>query len=183
MDIQHLSICCISLTCYLMLNCYIIGKKSVMLEICTRRHEDGMPKSAKRGRMSGLEIKLDELRKELSSSNEGMLPHAILSTQQISILSTQKPTSITHVRLVYCFLNDTILYLCCPMLTLQLQKLIGKVKTEKYGKRIIELIEHHLKSEQVDDDVPGAASGSKTQGNKKQKKKHTVLIESSEEEQ
>ncbi|CAL9758102.1 unnamed protein product [Musa acuminata subsp. burmannicoides] len=136
------------------------GKKSVMLEICTRRHEDGMPKSAKRGRMSGLEIKLDELRKELSSSNEGMLPHAILSTQQISILSTQKPTSITH-----------------------LQKLIGKVKTEKYGKRIIELIEHHLKSEQVDDDVPGAASGSKTQGNKKQKKKHTVLIESSEEEQ
>nr|XP_009397795.1 PREDICTED: mediator of RNA polymerase II transcription subunit 34 isoform X1 [Musa acuminata subsp. malaccensis] len=136
------------------------GKKSVMLEICTRRHEDGMPKSAKRGRMSGLEIKLDELRKELSSSNEGMLPHAILSTQQISILSTQKPTSITH-----------------------LQKLIGKVKTEKYGKRIIELIEHYLKSEQVDDDVPGAASGSKTQGNKKQKKKHTVLIESSEEEQ
>ncbi|XP_065002803.1 ATP-dependent DNA helicase Q-like 2 isoform X2 [Musa acuminata AAA Group] len=137
------------------------GKKSVMLEICTRRHEDGMPKSAKRGRMSELEIKLDELRKELSSSNEGMLPHAILSTQQISILSTQKPTSITH-----------------------LQKLIGKVKTEKYGKRIIELIEHHLKSEQVDDDVPGAASGSKrTQGNKKQKKKHTVLIESSEEEQ
>ncbi|XP_064962546.1 ATP-dependent DNA helicase Q-like 2 isoform X1 [Musa acuminata AAA Group] len=138
------------------------GKKSVMLEICTRRHEDGMPKSAKRGRMSGLEIKLDELRKELSSSNEGMLPHAILSTQQISILSTQKPTSITH-----------------------LQKLIGKVKTEKYGKRIIELIEHHLTSEQVDDDVPGAAaaSGSKTQGNKKQKKKHTVLIESSEEEQ
>ncbi|XP_009397795.2 ATP-dependent DNA helicase Q-like 2 isoform X1 [Musa acuminata AAA Group] len=136
------------------------GKKSVMLEICTRRHEDGMPKSAKRGRMSGLEIKLDELRKELSSSNEGMLPHAILSTQQISILSTQKPTSITH-----------------------LQKLIGKVKTEKYGKRIIELIEHYLKCEQVDDDVPGAASGSKTQGNKKQKKKHTVLIESSEEEQ
>lgn len=69
------------------------------------------------------------------------------------------------------------------MLTLQLQKLIGKVKTEKYGKRIIELIEHYLKCEQVDDDVPGAASGSKTQGNKKQKKKHTVLIESSEEEQ
>ncbi|THU74564.1 hypothetical protein C4D60_Mb04t34710 [Musa balbisiana] len=136
------------------------GKKSVMLEICTRRHEDGMPKSAKRGRMSGLEIKFDELRKELSSSNEGMLPHAILSTQQISILSTQKPTSITH-----------------------LQKLIGKVKTEKYGKRIIELIEHHLKSEQVDDDVSGAASGSKSEGNKKQKKKHTVLIESSEEEQ
>ncbi|KAJ8513523.1 hypothetical protein OPV22_003957 [Ensete ventricosum] len=137
------------------------GKKSVMLEVCTRRHEDGMPKGAKRSRMSGLEIKLDELRKELSSSNEGMLPHAILSTQQISILSTQKPTSITH-----------------------LQKMIGKVKTEKYGKRIIELIEHHLKSEQVDDDVPGAAaSGSKTEGNKKQKKKHTVLIESSEEEE
>ncbi|CAL9089387.1 unnamed protein product [Musa textilis] len=65
------------------------GKKSVMLEICTRRHEDGMPKSAKRGQMSGLEMKLDELRKELSSSNDGMLPHAILSTQQISILSTQ----------------------------------------------------------------------------------------------
>ncbi|RRT47320.1 hypothetical protein B296_00053816 [Ensete ventricosum] len=167
-----------------MLNCYIIGKKSVMLEVCTRRHEDGMPKGAKRSRMSGLEIKLDELRKELSSSNEGMLPHAILSTQQISILSTQKPTSITHVRLVYCFRNDTMIYLCCPMLILQLQKMIGKVKTEKYGKRIIELIEHHLKSEQVDDDVPGAAaSGSKTEGNKKQKKKHTVLIESSEEEE
>ena len=43
---------------------------------------------------NGLELKLDELRKELSSIHGGIFPHSILSTQQINTLSAQKPNSM-----------------------------------------------------------------------------------------
>ncbi|XP_074588165.1 ATP-dependent DNA helicase Q-like 2 isoform X3 [Curcuma longa] len=126
------------------------GKKQVILEISTRQHGNDMPKGAKRTRASGLELILDELRKELSSSNAGVLPHAILSSQQIGTLGAQKPTSLAH-----------------------LEQLIGKGKTGKYGERIIDLIQEYLKSEQPDD---GECS-------KKQKNKHVLLVESSEDDQ
>lgn len=77
---------------------------------------------------------------------------------------------------------------------MQLEKLIGKVKTEKYGARIIDLIQQYM-----DEDQPiGAAAeagdsenirkrrpaeSSENKDNKRQrKKKALVLIESSEEE-
>ncbi|XP_042474345.1 ATP-dependent DNA helicase Q-like 2 isoform X3 [Zingiber officinale] len=136
------------------------GKKQVILEISTRQHAIGMPKNAKRTRMSQLELKLDELRKELSSSNTGVLPHAILSSQQISTLGAQKPTSLAY-----------------------LEKLIGKVKTEKYGERIIDLIQEYLKSEQGNDGATGTAKDTTQERSKKQKNKQVVLVESSEDDQ
>jgi ATP-dependent DNA helicase Q1 len=48
--------------------------------------------------MSNLEAKLDDLRRELSSSNGGVFPHAVLSAQQISLLNRQKPTTVAEVR-------------------------------------------------------------------------------------
>ena len=72
------------------------GKKIVKLEISTQvKTKTGNMKSSKRSLISsGLELKLDELRKELSSTHGGIFPHSVLSTQQISILSAQKPASI-----------------------------------------------------------------------------------------
>lgn len=60
---------------------------------------------------------------------------------------------------------------------MQLEKLIGKVKTGKYGKRIIDLIQEYLKSEQ------GDAKTTTQECSKKQKNKHVVLVESSEDDQ
>ncbi|KAL0312300.1 UNVERIFIED_CONTAM: ATP-dependent DNA helicase Q-like 2 [Sesamum radiatum] len=48
----------------------------------------------KRNKSSGLEFKLDELRKELASVDGGIFPHSVLSTQQISMLSAKKPKSM-----------------------------------------------------------------------------------------
>ncbi|XP_074588166.1 ATP-dependent DNA helicase Q-like 2 isoform X4 [Curcuma longa] len=136
------------------------GKKQVILEISTRQHGNDMPKGAKRTRASGLELILDELRKELSSSNAGVLPHAILSSQQIGTLGAQKPTSLAH-----------------------LEQLIGKGKTGKYGERIIDLIQEYLKSEQPDDGAAGTAKATTQECSKKQKNKHVLLVESSEDDQ
>lgn len=79
------------------------GKRTVKLEICIRqKHEkSGTLKYSKRGQLSGLETKLDELRKELASSHGGIFPHAVLSTQQISMLSAKKPKSITEARVYH----------------------------------------------------------------------------------
>ncbi|WVZ57914.1 hypothetical protein U9M48_008247 [Paspalum notatum var. saurae] len=102
------------------------GSRPVKLEIAIEgSHQDkggggGRSKGTKRSWMSDLEAKLDELRRELSSSSS-IFPHAVLSTQQISLLSCQKPTTEAEV-----------------------EKIIGKVKTEKYGSRIIELMRSHI---------------------------------------
>jgi ATP-dependent DNA helicase Q1 len=54
--------------------------------------------------MSDLEAKLDELRRELSSSSSSsnggisVFPHAVLTSEQISLLSRQKPTTEGEVR-------------------------------------------------------------------------------------
>ncbi|XP_072955690.1 ATP-dependent DNA helicase Q-like 2 isoform X2 [Typha angustifolia] len=141
----------------------IQGKKAVMLEIniAPPGNNTRSPKIAKRSHQSALETKLDELRKELSSSHGGIFPHAVLSMQQISMLGTQKPTSIE-----------------------ELEKLIGKVKAEKYGCRIIQLIQHYIMSEQPDVSMQSAAKATENGSNKRQKKnKAIVLVESSEDEE
>lgn len=50
---------------------------------------------------SDLQVKLDELRKEISSSHGGIFPHAVLSTQQISLLSAKKCLSMEEVMAIY----------------------------------------------------------------------------------
>ncbi|XP_058102431.1 ATP-dependent DNA helicase Q-like 2 [Magnolia sinica] len=76
-----------------------LGKKTIELEICIGQNGNtGNIKATNRSMSSGLEMKLDELQKELSSSHEGILPHTILSTQQINTLSAEKPTSMEQLR-------------------------------------------------------------------------------------
>lgn len=88
------------------------------LEISSKQKVTGVKSRRKSVASSGLEYKLDELRKELASVDGGIFPHSVLSTQQIGILSAEKPTSLD-----------------------QLETMIGKVKAEKYGNRIVEEIE------------------------------------------
>ncbi|XP_027914837.1 mediator of RNA polymerase II transcription subunit 34 isoform X1 [Vigna unguiculata] len=133
------------------------GKKTVTLEIYTeQRTNAGGVRSVKRRSLgsSGLELKLDELRKELSYAG-GILPHSVLSMEQISLLSSQKPNSLE-----------------------QLEKVIGKLKTEMYGNRILEQIQKYSDSKPTDkQETDGrAAKRSKT-------KKNLVLIDSSEDEE
>lgn len=78
-----------------------VGKKTVMLGISKGEKNMGSLKSAKPNLSSSvLEFKLDELRKELSSSLGGIFPHSVLSTQQISMISAQKPNSKKQASLI-----------------------------------------------------------------------------------
>ncbi|XP_055820801.1 ATP-dependent DNA helicase Q-like 2 isoform X3 [Solanum dulcamara] len=134
------------------------GNKIIKVEMSTRQSRTSSSmKSSKRERSSGLDDKLDELRKELASIHGGIFPHSVLSTQQISTLSAQKPKSIE-----------------------ELEKIIGKLKTEKYGSRILEEIASY------ESDPQKAADGNKeTKGNAVKKlktKKALVVLESSEDE-
>jgi ATP-dependent DNA helicase Q1 len=79
-------------------------KLEIAVESCQDRGGGGRPsRGAKRSRrMSDLEAKLDELRRELSSSSSNggisVFPHAVLTSEQISLLSRQKPTTEGEVR-------------------------------------------------------------------------------------
>uniref|UniRef100_A0A0D3HV49 DNA 3'-5' helicase n=1 Tax=Oryza barthii TaxID=65489 RepID=A0A0D3HV49_9ORYZ len=129
------------------------GNRPVKLSVAFHSQDKGSgSKRTKRNQMSNLEAKLDDLRRELSSSNGGVFPHAVLSAQQISLLNRQKPTTVA-----------------------ELEKLIGKVKTGKYGSAIIELMLLHVDSEVAG----GKACASKRQ---KKDKKDVICVESSEEE-
>ena len=80
----------------------IIGKRVIKQEICVNRQGGnnsgkGKEAGAKCSRMSGLEKKLDELRTEVSSGHGGIFPHSVLSLQHISMLSTQRPTTLEEV--------------------------------------------------------------------------------------
>ncbi|XP_021768372.1 mediator of RNA polymerase II transcription subunit 34 isoform X1 [Chenopodium quinoa] len=135
------------------------GMKTVKLQIyCGKEIKAGVMKSAKRkSASSNLEYGLDELRKELASLHGGIFPHSILSTQQISMLAAEKPDSIE-----------------------QLEKIIGKVKSGKYGSRILEEIAHSSALENPDPEI------NKEQDNrasKKAKTKTPVLIECSEDDE
>lgn len=129
------------------------GNRPVKLSVAFHSQDKGSgSKRTKRNQMSNLEAKLDDLRRELSSSNGGVFPHAVLSAQQISLLNRQKPTTVA-----------------------ELEKLIGKVKTVKYGSAIIELMLLHVDSEVAG----GKACASKRQ---KKDKEDVICVESSEEE-
>uniref|UniRef100_A0A0E0J5M9 ATP-dependent DNA helicase n=1 Tax=Oryza nivara TaxID=4536 RepID=A0A0E0J5M9_ORYNI len=128
------------------------GNRPVKLSVAFHSQDKGSgSKRTKRNQMSNLEAKLDDLRRELSSSNGGVFPHAVLSAQQISLLNRQKPTTVA-----------------------ELEKLIGKVKTVKYGSAIIELMLLHVDSEVAG----GKACASKRQ---KKDKEDVICVESSEE--
>ncbi|KAI3468473.1 hypothetical protein Pfo_025136 [Paulownia fortunei] len=135
------------------------GKKIVKLEVhCGQKSSSTNSKTHKRGKSSGLEFKLDELRKELASLDGGIFPHSVLSTQQISMLSAKKPKSMD-----------------------ELEKIIGKLKAEKYGAKILEEINDYESNNQIDDDFSGGGQDdSAGRAVKKLKtKKALVVIESS----
>ncbi|RZB93209.1 Mediator of RNA polymerase II transcription subunit 34 isoform B [Glycine soja] len=126
------------------------GKKSVKLEIYTeQRTKDGVRSAKQCLGSSGLELKLDELRKELSSAHGGILPHSVLSTEQIIQLASQKPNSLE-----------------------QLEKLIGKLRTEKYGNRILKQIEKYYDFEPTDKQEIDARAAKRLKS-----KKNLVIIE------
>ncbi|GAB2230239.1 hypothetical protein Droror1_Dr00014497 [Drosera rotundifolia] len=133
------------------------GNRVVKLEISSESNSKvGNIKSAKRRATSSeLEMRLDELRKELASTDGGIFPHSVLSTQQITLLADQKPDTIE-----------------------QLETIIGKVKSDKYGRRILEEI-CKAKQEQLDGDGGGEAT-EKRAPKKMKAKKALVVIESSE---
>lgn len=139
------------------------GRKIVKLDIsCQQKTKvDNLKLTKCSSKSSGLEIKLDEMRKELSSSHGGILPHSVLSTQQISMLCAQKPCS-----------------------TDQLEKIIGKLKTQKFGSRILEEIQQHCESsDQPNHGLSNEGQECTNRARKKQKTKNNlVIIECSEDE-
>lgn len=78
----------------------LTGKKVVKIEISGKQKVTGVKSTRKSAAPSGLECKLDKLRKELASMDGGIFPHSVLSTQQISVLSAQKPTSLDQANLL-----------------------------------------------------------------------------------
>ncbi|XP_074270331.1 ATP-dependent DNA helicase Q-like 2 [Silene latifolia] len=131
------------------------GKRPVMLQVCREQEvTTSAVKPNKRKSATSLEISLDELRKELASLHGGIFPHSILSAQQISLLATEKPQSMD-----------------------QLENIIGKVKSGKYGKAILEGIARNLKAEndEVEQDTNKARKRAKT-------KEAVVITDSSEDE-
>ncbi|KAI9397943.1 hypothetical protein POPTR_003G104300v4 [Populus trichocarpa] len=138
------------------------GKKIVKLEISSKQKNKGdSMKSAKHSlAFSGLELKLDELREKLSSGHGGIFPHSVLSSQQMSMISSQKPSSAQ-----------------------ELEKIIGKLKTEKYGSKILDEIKKYTSSELPDNGMLNEEEGSRNRASKRLKtKKGIVVIESSDEE-
>ncbi|XP_027085134.1 ATP-dependent DNA helicase Q-like 2 isoform X3 [Coffea arabica] len=130
------------------------GKKIIKLEVSSgQKGNSSILKQSKRTKSGDLEFKLDKLRKELASINGGIFPHSVLSTQQISMLSVQQPKSVE-----------------------QLEKVIGKLKTQKYGVRILEEIENFESNNQSNNILESQIS----RASKKMKSTKTpVIIESS----
>lgn len=139
------------------------GKKIIMLAISSSLdNKVSKVKSSKRKTTSsGLELRLDELRKELASINGGIFPHSVLSTQQITNLAAEKPDSIE-----------------------QLEKMIGKVKTKKYGERILqEIVKSDYDSEMLVGEWTTAKDDVEKKDLKKLKTKEALVhIDSSSEE-
>lgn len=92
-SLNTLRICsCFYIFCFLH-----AGKKIVKIVSSVQKNSKELVKASKRNRSSELELKLDELRKELSAIHGGIFPHSVLSTQQISRLSSQKPVTMKEV--------------------------------------------------------------------------------------
>ncbi|KAF8087796.1 hypothetical protein N665_0566s0003 [Sinapis alba] len=135
------------------------GRKTIKTETSSRQTNK---KSKRSSSLSGLEFKLDELRKEISAAHGSMLPHTVLSTQQIGLISSQKPDSLQ-----------------------ELERIIGKLKTDKYGDKILEVMRHDAVSGQlVEDATKDDDDTSRSRASKRAKtQKDVVLLESSEEEE
>ncbi|KAL6180911.1 hypothetical protein ACLB2K_047569 [Fragaria x ananassa] len=134
------------------------GRSSVKLEMSTGQKKVAGVRSVKRSRApSCLAQKLDELQKELSSDHGGIFPHSVLSTQQISMIDDEKPNSME-----------------------QLEKIIGKVKTEKYGSRILEQVSMYADAKQPVEDKEEQET--ERRSSKRLKNTEPLLIESSDDE-
>ncbi|KAF8111816.1 hypothetical protein N665_0072s0028 [Sinapis alba] len=135
------------------------GRKTIKTETSSRQTNK---KSKRSSSFSGLEFKLDELRKKISAAHGSMLPHTVLSTQQIGLISSQKPDSLQ-----------------------ELERIIGKLKTDKYGDKILEVMRHDAVSGQlVEDATKDDDDTSRSRASKRAKtQKDVVLLESSEEEE
>ena len=82
-------------------------------------------KASKRNRSSELELKLDELRKELSAVQGGIFPHSVLSTQQIRRLSSQRPITMKEVTALIptsFYVYNTLLLIQYPLIVLKFIK-------------------------------------------------------------
>ncbi|XP_051151590.1 ATP-dependent DNA helicase Q-like 2 isoform X2 [Andrographis paniculata] len=140
----------------------LYGKKAVKLEVlCGQKNNTTNSKTRKRLRSSGLEFMLDKLRKELASRDGGIFPHSILSTQQISALSAEKPKSME-----------------------ELERIIGKLKAEKYGEEILkEMNDYEANNNQVEEGFSGEEQDSSSVANRPVRKlkckNPLVVIESS----
>eukprot|EP00252_Welwitschia_mirabilis_P014407 TRINITY_DN3165_c0_g1_i1.p1 TRINITY_DN3165_c0_g1~~TRINITY_DN3165_c0_g1_i1.p1 ORF type:complete len:752 (-),score=164.35 TRINITY_DN3165_c0_g1_i1:322-2577(-) len=148
------------------------GQKVVKLEItkgtCNTR---SLKKGAFFGRTdvnSGLPLLLEELRRELSQKHGGIFPYAVMSSQHISTLCHEKPTTLEEV-----------------------EKVIGKRRTEQYGKEILECIKKFMCSNSdatengVSDEKRRASKAHKSSRGKnsgKLKKPFICLSSSSEDE-
>ncbi|VFQ99534.1 unnamed protein product [Cuscuta campestris] len=102
------------------------GKRTVKLQIYSEEENKtaAIKRAKRKPASSSLEFRLDELRRELASLHGGIFPHSVLSTQQISLLAAEKLESVE-----------------------QLEKIIGKVKSGKYGARILEEIARRVDSD------------------------------------
>ncbi|CAN1139293.1 ATP-dependent DNA helicase Q-like 2 [Linum perenne] len=137
------------------------GKKAVKIETCSKQKiKVGDMRSVKH-RLSGLESKLDELRKELSSNHGGIFPHSVLSSQQMSMISSQKPKSME-----------------------ELEKIIGKLKAEKYGDRILEEVRKYAGSEEEPESstLKDEESSDKRASKRRKTRKNVVVVDSEEDE-
>ncbi|XP_024040235.1 mediator of RNA polymerase II transcription subunit 34 isoform X2 [Citrus clementina] len=133
------------------------GKKIIKLEISSvQKNTADNKKSTKRSlTSSALEFELDELRKELASISGGILPHSVLSSQLIRLISARKPSTME-----------------------ELEKIIGKLKTGKYGSRILEVISKCGNSEQQHDNnaVSKEEQGRGARASKRTKKEKAVVV-------
>lgn len=133
------------------------GKKIIKLEISSvQKNTTDNKKSTKRSlTSSALEFALDELRKELASIHGGILPHSVLSSQLIRLISARKPSTME-----------------------ELEKIIGKLKTGKYGSKILEVISKCGSSEQQHDNnaISKEEQGRGTRASKRPKKEMAVVV-------
>ncbi|KAH9687602.1 ATP-dependent DNA helicase q1 [Citrus sinensis] len=133
------------------------GKKIIKLEISSvQKNTADNKKSTKRSlTSSALEFELDELRKELASISGGILPHSVLSSQLIRLISARKPSTME-----------------------ELEKIIGKLKTGKYGSRILEVISKCGNSVQQHDNnaVSKEEQGRDARASKRTKKEKAVVV-------
>ncbi|KAK1367675.1 ATP-dependent DNA helicase [Heracleum sosnowskyi] len=138
------------------------GKKIVKIVSSVQKNSKELVKASKRNRSSELELKLDEFRKELSAIHGGIFPHSVLSTQQICRLSSHKPATMK-----------------------ELENIIGKLKSEKYGSKILEEIKRYESENQKLDhsaDYSPEKEQERSHAKKLKSAKNLVVVESSEDE-